>query len=148
MKKKKVDIAFSEVAKDTGLSFHRSLLKYGKLKGNYKGYETEIGVYSDINAFGGIGVLLTSLSGEGAFAALEIRNFTGIRIRHNLELEKKKLISECNPLIVIDRDWAYLAMDSVCNASSSIKKHLHKLAETVCTLTSQEVGKEKKRRNE
>jgi len=47
VKKKKVDNAFSKVAKDTGLSFHKSIVKYATLKGTYKGFETEIGVYSE-----------------------------------------------------------------------------------------------------
>jgi len=134
-KKRKVDNAFSQVAKDTSLSFHKSFLKYGTLEGRYKGHDTEIGVSSDTDAFGGIGTLLTSLTGEGALATLDIRNFTVMKIRHNLTIEDKQVISDDSPRIVADKNWIYLTLPHVSNDAREIEKNLDKLCRVINNLS-------------
>jgi hypothetical protein len=126
----------SEVAKNTDLSFQKHLLKYGVLKGVYKGFETEIGVYADTDAFGGIGTLLTSVSGWGSFSALNIRNFTGIKIKHSLGSWQNKVISE-NPLIIINKDEIYLMLPTVLTDAKKIEKNLNKLCQTIESLSKQ-----------
>jgi len=131
VKKKKVDNAFSKVAKDTGLSFHRNFLKYGTLKGNYRGHEAEIKVSSSTDAFGGMGTLLVSLTGEGALATLDIRNFTVMKIKHNLTIEDRQIISDNSPLIVADKNWIYLTLPYVSNDAKEIKQLLDKLCRVI-----------------
>jgi len=134
VKKKKVDRAMSQVAEKTGLVFQKSFLKYGTLTGNYKGYDTEVGVYSDTGAFGGLGVLFASLSGEGILATMEIRNFTGIRMRHNLALDGEKIISEEGPCIVVDKEWAYLILPHVSEDKQELKNNLDRLYRVIKNL--------------
>ncbi len=127
VKKKKVDRAMAELAKDTGLSFNKSLLKYGTVTGKYNGIETEIGVYKDANSFGGMGVIIGSLTGEGALASLNIRNFTGIRMRHDLAVSGSKMISDNDPFIGIDKEWIYLALPHVSEDKIEIKNYINTL---------------------
>ncbi len=134
VRKRKVDSAMSQVSKETGLSFKRHPLKYGTLKGTYKGYETEIGVYTDTGAFGGAGVILASLTGEGALATLEIRNFTGIKIKHNSEIKEKKVISDDFPVIVADKDEIYMMLPYVSADPKEIKRNLDRLCKLATNL--------------
>jgi len=134
VKKKKVDLAMAEAAKKTGLSFQRHPLKYGTIRGSYKGLETEIGVYTDTGSFGGMGVLLTSLSGKGALASLDIRNFTGIKIKHNLGIQRKEVISDGFPLIVADKDEIYLMLPHVSVDAREIERNLDKLCKVAGNL--------------
>ena len=134
VRKRKVDHAMAEVAKDTGLSFHKDLIKHGTVKGIYKGFETEIGVYTDIDAFGGIGTILTSITGSAGFSALNIRNFTGIKMKHNLEIKDRKIISEEFPVIVAQKSEMFLMLPHVSYNPGEIKRNLNKLCKVIDSL--------------
>jgi len=127
VKKKKIDKVLAEVARDTGLSYNKNLLKYGSLRGKYKGYETEIGIYTDTDAFGGLGTILASITGSGSMAALNIRNFTGIKIKHNLNLRKSKVISKAFPKIIAHGNEIFLIFPYISDEKEEIKKYLEKL---------------------
>jgi hypothetical protein len=134
VRKRKIDSAMAKVAKDTDLSFHKDFFKYGTLKGKYKGYETEIGVYNDLDAFGGIGTILTSITGSAGFSALNIRNFTGIKMKHNLEIKDRKIISEEFPVIVAQKNEVYLMLPHVSYNPGEIKRNLNKLCKVIDSL--------------
>lgn len=134
VRKRKVDSAMHQVSIETGLSFTRDPLKYGMLKGTYKGFETEIGVYTDTDVFGGAGVILTSLTGDAAFSTLEIRNFTGIKMKHNSEIKEKKVISDDFPVIVADKDEIYMMLPYVSVDPKEIKRNLNRLCKLATNL--------------
>ncbi|MCD6454556.1 MAG: hypothetical protein J7L62_04570 [Candidatus Aminicenantes bacterium] len=136
VRKRRIDRAMAYLAQQTGLSFNKNFFKYGTVTGNYKGFEVEIGVYSDLNAFGGIGILMASLTGEGVLAALEIRNFTGIKIKLPSEIQEKRLISEDFPLIITNKDELYLMLPYVSSNEREIKRHLDSLCETASHITN------------
>ena len=124
VKKKRVDEAMNKVAHRLGLKFYRDPFKYGIIKGEYRGYNVEIGVYTDFNAFGGAGVILTSLSGKGAFSALDIHNFTGIKIKLDSEFKESKVISDKFPLILMEGNEIKLIFPYVSSDPREIETNL------------------------
>jgi len=136
VRKRKIDLAMAHLAQETGLSFNKSFFKYGTVTGNYKGFDVEIGVYSDLNAFGGIGILMASLTGEGVLAALEIRNFTGIKIKLPSEIQEKRLISEDFPVVIARKNELCLMFPYVSSDKKEIKRHLDSLCETALHITN------------
>ncbi|MCP2520231.1 hypothetical protein NLD30_07280 [SCandidatus Aminicenantes bacterium Aminicenantia_JdfR_composite] len=137
VRKKKIDKVLADVAKDIGLSCNKSLLKYASLRGKYKGFETEIGIYNDIDAFGGLGTILASITGSGSMATLNIRNFTGIRIKHNLHFKKSKVISETFPKIIAHGNEIFLIFPNISDKKEEIKKHLENLINILRDLSNE-----------
>ncbi len=129
VKKRKVNLAMAELAEKTGLRFEKSLLKYGKVKGTYRGMEVEIAVYSDANAFGGSAAMLSAFTGEGALAALEIRNFTGMKIKHSKRIARQRILSPEFPLIAIDSKELKLMLPHVSSSSAEMRENLELLCE-------------------
>ncbi len=102
--KKQIDQVFKEVARQSGLNVVRKHGAYNRLSGSFQGYDTEVGVYSSNEA--GIGTLLTSLSGEGGWSALDINNVTAIRMKHGLPVQKE--ISLGSNVLIRDREAVML----------------------------------------
>jgi len=80
-------------------------------------------------------VLLTSLTGEAALATIDIRNFTGIKIKHNLGIQERRVISDEFPLIVADKDEIYLMLSLVSADSGEIKRNLDRLCKLAKNLS-------------
>ena len=91
VRKPKVDHVLEEVARQSGLTVERSRIAYHKLRGKFRGYDTEVGVYKSHEA--GVGAQLTVLTGEAGWSALDIRNFTAIKMKHGLPLQREIALS-------------------------------------------------------
>ena len=133
-RKKKVDQVLLSLAREFDFDVEKSALKYWQVRGEYKGYPVEIGVYKDFDAFGGIGTLLTALTGEAAWSTLNIRNFMGIKLVHNLNLPEGKILAEGFPAIATTKNEIYLFFSGVFASQEEIKRGLNKLIKTVSEL--------------
>lgn len=137
VKKKKTDNVLLELAKETGLSCNRSALKYYSLSGIYRGHEVEVSIERSLDALGGAGALLAATTGTAAYAAMEIRNFTAIKMRHGLSSVKDEIISNDWPKIVVHGEKLTLALPYVSNDKEEIIRGLDTLSEITDDLARQ-----------
>jgi len=111
--KKQIDQVFNEVARQSGLKVvvgkHGA---YDRLSGSFQGYDTEVGVYRSNEA--GIGLLLTSLSGEAGWSAMDISNVTAIKMKHGLPIQRE--ISRGSNVVITSREavmvYPYVSKDA------------------------------------
>mgnify|MGYP000067794664 CR=1 FL=1 len=130
-RKKRVDQVLLALAQELDFDVEKSALKYFRVKGEYKGYPVEIGVHKSFDAFGGIGTLLTSLTGEAAWSTLNIRNFMGIKLIHNLNLSEESLSTKELPHVVVGKNEIFLIFPDVFPPREEIKKGLNKIVKKV-----------------
>jgi len=130
-RKKRVDRTLLALAQEMNLDVEKSALKYFRVKGEYRGYPVEIGVHKRVDAWGGVGTILTSLTGEAGWSALDIQNFMGIKLVHNLDLPEERLISKSFPYQVTGRNEIYGFFPDVFPTREEIKRGLNRLAKAV-----------------
>lgn len=125
--KSKVDKALEGVAKELGLSCRKHPLKHAIVEGIHNGYKTEIGVYSDLDGFGGLGTYLVATTGMGGgLASLNVRNFTGIKIYHKLDVREEKVLSDNYP-VILKKDIILLVLPHVSSDVKEIVDQYRKL---------------------
>lgn len=136
-RKKIVDRVLLSLAHELNFDVEKSVLKYFQIKGAYNGYPVEIGVYKDSDAFGGVGTLLSALTGEAAWSTLNIRNFMGIKLVHNLRLSEQRFLAEGFPAIATTKNEIYLFFSGEFASREEIKRGLDKLVKAVVELKKQ-----------
>ncbi len=139
--KKRIDQVLAEVAKRTGLRYQKGTLTHGVLKGKYRGYDTEVGVYSSFDGMGGLGTLLTATTGMAGLSTLDIQNVTTIRMTHDLPVSEEKIISRDWPTVLVQRGRIVLSLPYVSRSADEIVRCLERLAEEVELLSRQSGSK-------
>jgi hypothetical protein len=127
--KKKVDRVMAEVADETGLSYIPSRVTYARLEGDYKGFETEVSVRADRDF--GPGAIAATETGTAGMAAMDIRNYTSIRMRHGLHIPEEVILSKTRPRVVARASDIVLALPHVSNEKEEIVDGLHLLVKKI-----------------
>lgn len=121
VKKKRVEKALYELANKTKLTYDKHRLRYSFVKGEYQGFEVEVGVYNGYNI--GKGLTGFILTGKGSMTAMGITNFSAIKLKHKKPIKKKRIKSN----IIITENELILNYPIVVEDSSTLKKGLDKL---------------------
>ena len=123
--KKKVDTVIAEVAKETGLNYIPYRLRYAALKGEYKGYETEISYENDPGGTLGTTLMLeTDLPG---LAALNVKNVTVFKVKHGLDLDREELLDGGSTTIVAKKHDLVLVLPYTSRYKQEIIENLKQL---------------------
>jgi len=131
--KKKVDHVLQEVAAETGLSYIPSWVSYARLEGPFSGYETEVSVRADREF--GLGAITAVETGLSGLAAMDIHNYTGIRMHHGLDLPEEIVLSKHWPRIITHSNEAVLAMPHVSRSREEIVQALQLMVKKINQLT-------------
>ena len=124
--KKKVDGILDEVARKSGLKVIKHPLAYNMLRGRFQDFDTEVRVVSSHDA--GVGVQLTTLTGEAGWSPLDIRNVTRIKMRHGLPLQEEVALSS---RIVATPSDITLVLSSIPRDANKIAKGMRQLVREI-----------------
>ena len=127
--KNKVDRVMAAVADETGMSYVPSWVTYARLEGNYSGYETEVSVRADREF--GLGAITAPETGMAGMAAMDIQNYTGIRMRHGLQLPEEVVLSKKWPRILVRTNEIILALPHVSNKKEEIVEGLQLMVKKI-----------------
>lgn len=121
VRKKKIEAVLQELAEKSGLKYDKRRVRYSFVRGDYKGYEVEVGVYNGYSL--GKGLIGFSLTGHGSMAAMGISNFSAIKLKHGKKIKDKKRKGN----VIITSDELILNYPVVLDNASTLRNGLDKL---------------------
>jgi hypothetical protein len=125
--KRKVDLFVSDAASKLGLTTRKHPFRYVSMIGEYKGRPVRIS-YESSTGFGLGSVMVTGTAPPG-LAALDICNITMLKMKHGGEIQKKRVLDQGPPVLVVRKDMVMIALDGICTDPRKLKEELNRLAE-------------------
>ncbi len=126
VQKKKMDVLIKAGGESLGLQYKSHPFRHGSISGEFKNHQVRIS-YEGSRTIG-LGTAL-ALAGEApGWAALDIRTVTLIRMDHDLDLEKKKLIDGGQTLITAHKSDVRLYHPDVVTDAGKLNSSLKRLA--------------------